>query len=167
MKNPPDFPAPGTVLKLDKALYNFKRSPLLWQTIFTRALKNQGFQEVPQKPYVVIKGDIICFFFVNNIVFAFKKKDQPNVKEIVNALKRKFRLEELRELKWFLKMHIFRDRDKRFLWLFQQTYIKKLATTYTPKTIGLTSSLDISMLEKKLFPAPSDIEISEEERRAY
>ena len=64
---------------------------------------------------MVNKKGILCFFFVDDIVFAFKKKDQSNVKEIVNALKGKFKLEELEEFKWFLKMHIFRDRDKRLL----------------------------------------------------
>jgi len=48
---------------------------------------------------MVIKGYIICFFFINDIVFAFKKEDQPNVKKIVNALKGKFRLKELKEFK--------------------------------------------------------------------
>ena len=47
MKNPPGFPVPRTVLKFNKALYSFRRSPLLWQTMFTGALKDQGFQEVP------------------------------------------------------------------------------------------------------------------------
>jgi len=48
---------------------------------------------------VVNKEGILCFFFVDDIIFAFRKKDQPNVKEIVNALKEKFKLEKLGELK--------------------------------------------------------------------
>src|SRR6266566_5671373 len=60
--------------------------------MFTRALKDQGFQEVPQEPCV-------------------------------------------------------------------------LATTYTPEATG--SGPDTPMLEKELFPAPPDTEISEEEQRAY
>ncbi len=61
---------------------------------------------------MVSKEDILCFFFIDDIVFVFRKKDQPNVKEIVNVLKRKFRLEKLEELKWFFRMYIFKDRDK-------------------------------------------------------
>ncbi len=41
MKNSPGFPAPGTVLKLNKALYSLRRSPLLWQTMFIGALKTR------------------------------------------------------------------------------------------------------------------------------
>ncbi len=48
---------------------------------------------------MVIKEYIICFFFIDDIVFVFKKEDQPNVKEIVNVLKGKFRLEKLKEFK--------------------------------------------------------------------
>ena len=114
---------------------------------------------------VVSKEDIFYFFFINNIVFAFKKKDQPNVKEIVNALKGRFRLEELEKLKWFFRMHIFRDRDKRLLRLSQQAYIEKLATIYTLEATG--SGPDTPMLEEELFPAFPDTEISEEEWRAY
>ncbi len=83
--------------------------------MFIRALKDQGFQKVFQEPYMINKKGIFCFFFVDDIVFAFKKKDQPNVKEIVNVLKGKFRLEEFKELKWFFEMYIFKDRDKRLL----------------------------------------------------
>ncbi len=43
IKNPPGFPALRTVLKFNKALYGLKRSSLLWQTMFTGALKDQGF----------------------------------------------------------------------------------------------------------------------------
>ena len=64
---------------------------------------------------MVSKEDIFYFFFVNDIVFAFKKKYQLNVKKIVNALKERFRLEELKEFKWFLGMYIFKNRDKRLL----------------------------------------------------
>ncbi len=75
IKNPLDFPVLRIVFKFNKALYSFKRLPLLWQTIFIRVLKDQGFQEVFQKPCVVSKEDIFCFFFVDDIVFAFRKKD--------------------------------------------------------------------------------------------
>jgi len=64
---------------------------------------------------MVNKEDILCFFFVDDIVFVFKKKDQPNIKEIVNALKRRFKLEELGEFKWFFGIYIFKDKDKRLL----------------------------------------------------
>ena len=114
---------------------------------------------------MVSKEDILYFFFVDDIVFAFKKKDQLNVKEIVNVLKRKFKLKEFGEFKWFFEMYIFKNKDKQLLQLLQQIYIEKLAIIYILEATG--SNPDIPMFEKELFPVPSDIEISEKERRTY
>src|SRR6266566_10004691 len=112
---------------------------------------------------MVSKEDVFYFFFVDDIVFVFKKKDQSNVKEIVNILKRRFKLEELEEFKWFFRMYIFRDKDKRLLWLLQQVYIEKLAIMYTFEATGLGP--DTSMFKEELFPEPSDTEILKKERR--
>ena len=70
---PPGFRQPNKVARLNKAFYGLRRLPLLWQTKFTVVLKELGFSEVPQKLCVIIKGGIIYFFFVDDIVFAFRK----------------------------------------------------------------------------------------------
>jgi len=64
----------------------------------------RGFEElrIPRSPVGAVHGykkGYYLFFFIDDIVFAFKKKDQSNVKEIVNILKGKFKLEELGEFK--------------------------------------------------------------------
>ncbi|TMC14028.1 MAG: hypothetical protein E6J34_24090, partial [Chloroflexi bacterium] len=45
MRLPPGFGQPNKVAKLSKALYGLRRSPLLWQTKFTSALKELRFSE--------------------------------------------------------------------------------------------------------------------------
>jgi len=117
---PPCYAQPSKVLKLNKALYGLRRSPLLWQTKFTTALKDLGFTEVPQEPCIVIKGGIICFFFVDDIVFAFRKKDRDEVNHILSSLKKTFTMKDLGELKWFLGMHIIRDRSTQVQYYPQQ-----------------------------------------------
>ena len=77
------------------------------------------------------RGGIICFFYVDDIVFAFWKKNTWNVNKAVSEMRNNFKLNKLGELKWFLGIHIFRDRLKRSLWLFQQAYIEKLANEFT------------------------------------
>jgi Reverse transcriptase (RNA-dependent DNA polymerase) len=62
MRMPPCYAQPNKVLKFNKALYGLRRSPLLWQTKFTTALKDLGFTEVLQEPCVVIKEGIICLY---------------------------------------------------------------------------------------------------------
>jgi hypothetical protein len=60
MRLPPGYTEPGKVLKLNKALYGLRRSPILWQTKITNAMKSLGFDEIPQEPCVMIKDGIIC-----------------------------------------------------------------------------------------------------------
>ncbi|RYP27788.1 hypothetical protein DL768_011233 [Monosporascus sp. mg162] len=47
MKMPPGFTKEGKVLRLRKALYGLRRSPLLWQKTLTDAFRDLGFKEVP------------------------------------------------------------------------------------------------------------------------
>ena len=164
MRMPPGFSQPNKVLRLNKALYGLRRSPLLWQTKFTTALKDLGFTEVPQEPCVVIKGGIICFFFVDDIVFAFRKKDHKEVKGITSSLKETFTMKDMGELKWFLGMHVMRDRTKRQLWLSQLSYIEKMANEFIP---DLSRCPETPMTEEELLPVPTEEEVEESTRISY
>ncbi len=73
MRMPPGYGRQGKVLKLNRALYGLRRTLLLWQQELTDEMKKLGFEEIPQEPCVVQKNGIICFFYVDDIVFAFKK----------------------------------------------------------------------------------------------
>jgi Reverse transcriptase (RNA-dependent DNA polymerase) len=66
MKFPPGFEKPNKVLRLRKALYGLRRSPLLWQKELTRTFTELGFREVPDEPCVMLKGGIIVFFYVDD-----------------------------------------------------------------------------------------------------
>ena len=109
MRMPPGYGKLNTVVRLNKALYGLRRSPILWQTKFTGVLRNMRFKEVPQESCVMKRGGIICFFHVDDIVFAYRKKDSEAVTEAVDEMQNHFRLNPIGELKWFLEMHIFRD----------------------------------------------------------
>jgi hypothetical protein len=164
MRMPPGFSKPNKVLRLNKALYSLRRSPLLWQTKFTSALKDLGFTEVPQEPCIVIKGGIICFFFVDDIVFAFRKKDREEVGHITSSLKKIFTMKDIGELKWFLGMHIMRDRPKRHLWLSQLSYFEKITNEFIP---DLSRCPEIPMNEEELLPVPAEEEVEEVSRTSY
>ena len=164
MRMPPGFTISSRVLRLNKALYGLRRSPLLWQTKLTSVLKDLGFKEVPQEPCVVLKDGIICFFFVDDIVFAFRKKDRDDVNQIVTSLKKTFTITELGELKWFLGMHVIRDRSKRSLWISQLSYIEKVAHQFT---LDLQRCPETPMTEEELMPLPSEEEMDETGRTLY
>ncbi len=81
MGMPPGYSEHSKVPKLNRVLYGLRRSPLLWQQKLTDEMKKLGFKEIPQELYVVQENRIICFFYVDNIVFASKKTSVTRLKE--------------------------------------------------------------------------------------
>ena len=80
----------GKVLHLYKALYGLRKSPLLWQRHFKSSLIKIGFNTIPHKPYCIIKEGVFIFFYINNIVFTFRKNKTGIVKGVVRELKIKY-----------------------------------------------------------------------------
>ena len=88
---------------------------------------NLGFKPVPQEPCVAINGGVVVFYYVDDIVFAYRKQDKPLVDKAIEGLKKQFNMTDCGELKWFLGIHVLRDRQRRCLWLSQSSYIEKIA----------------------------------------
>jgi hypothetical protein len=84
MKMPLGHRRTRTILKLNKALYSLRKSLLLWQKELTKSIRKLRFELVPHKPYCFMKNGIIMFFYVDNIVFAFKRHQKEAVSRLVN-----------------------------------------------------------------------------------
>jgi hypothetical protein len=112
---PLGFKKPEKVLLLKKALYRLRRSPLLWQQKLTNVFTNLGFKPVPQEPYVAISNEAVVFYYVNDIVFAYKKQDKPLVNKAIKGLKKQVKMTDYSKLKWFLRIHMLKDRQRRCL----------------------------------------------------
>ena len=110
MRHPPGYEAPGKVLRLRKALYGFRRSPILWQKELTGTFREMGYKEVPQEPCVMINGGVVVFFFVDDIVICYRKRDEARAKAAVEGLQSKYTMNVLGDLKWFLEIHVLRNR---------------------------------------------------------
>lgn len=67
------------VLYLNKVFYGLQQFPLLWQQKLTNELKKLGFKKLFQNPYMIQKNSIISFFYIDDIVFAFKKGQNNKV----------------------------------------------------------------------------------------
>lgn len=72
-----------------------------------------------------------------------RKKDEAQVKEYTEGLKKIFRIKELGGLKWFLGMHIICDRVLKTIWLSQQSYIEKITNRFIK---DLSRCPDVPML---------------------
>ena len=99
MRMPPGYLQFGKVLRLSKVLYSLRRSPLLWQQKLTNKMKKLGFKEILQEPCVFQRDEIMGFFYVDNIVFIFKKDRADKVKKIVESLSQTLTIKLVGELK--------------------------------------------------------------------
>jgi Reverse transcriptase (RNA-dependent DNA polymerase) len=120
MKTPPGFEEQGRICRLKKALYGLRRSPLLWQLKLTDTFRSMGFKEIPQEPCVMMRNGVIVFFYVDDIVFAYRKEHAMWAKK---ELAKVFELTDAGDLKWFLGIHIIRDRAKRTISLLTRLQI--------------------------------------------
>jgi hypothetical protein len=83
MRMPPKgYQKKGMILKVQKALYGLRISPMLWQKEFTTTLKGLGFTSVPHEPCCMIKDSTIIFFYVDDIIFAYANHCLPGLSKL-------------------------------------------------------------------------------------
>ncbi len=80
-------------------------------------MKKLGFKEILKEPWIVQKDGIIGFFYVDDIVFAFKKEQTDKVNQIIESLPQALTIKVVGELKWFLGLQVIRNRSKQTIWL--------------------------------------------------
>lgn len=126
MRLPRGFHKDGVVWKLRKALFGLRRSPLLWQKDLTNELTKLGYKRIAHEPCAMTKEGTIVFFYVDDIVFCFKRGMRQAMEEAVRRLRDRFQLEGRGELQWFLGLEVIRNRAERRLWLSQAAFIEKM-----------------------------------------
>ncbi|KLP04001.1 Uncharacterized protein LW94_14520 [Fusarium fujikuroi] len=137
MKLPPGYRSgekQDRILLLHKALYGLRIAPLLWQMDLGDTLEAQGWNQVPNEPCCYRKENILMFFYVDDIVFAYKREDEKSASQAIEQLQRKYTLTGGKELQWFLGMEIIRDRSSRHIWVTQISYVEKICEQSTSKT---------------------------------
>jgi len=130
VKFPDGYKRRGWSLKLIRALYGLRRSPLLWQKDLSSTFHELGLEACSEDPCVFNNDWLTVFFFVDDIVFLYRKKDQQLVDQLIAQLTAKYKMNDLGQLQWFLGIRIVRDRPNKKLWLCQDSYIEKLATQF-------------------------------------
>jgi hypothetical protein len=99
---PEGFGRHGHVLRLIKALYGLRRSPLLWFNEISKALSKLGFQCIGDARCLFIKKGLIVFFYVDDICVVFHRHDAEIYEQFKTRLMATFVLRELGDVKWFL-----------------------------------------------------------------
>jgi hypothetical protein len=75
-------------------------------------------------PHELTLDEILIFFYVDDIVVAYRKPAEPTVHRLINKLEQHYNLEGGNDLQWFLRIRILRDRENRTIWLSQSSYTK-------------------------------------------
>jgi hypothetical protein len=126
MRMPKGYQKKGTILKVEKALYGLRISPMLWQKEFTTTLKALGFQAVPHEPCCMIKDGIIIFFYVDDIILAYSQCRTEEANQAVKLLQNKYTMTGGDDLQWFLGVEVIRDRKQGLIQLSQAAYVDKV-----------------------------------------
>jgi hypothetical protein len=130
---PDGFYRRGWVLKLLRALYGLRRSPLLWQRDLTAVFEQLGLKQCPEEPCLFTNSWLAVFFFVDDIVLLHRPRYKDAADKFVTKVKARFDMKDLGELKWFLGIRVLRDRAARKLWLCQDAYIERIVHQYNIK----------------------------------
>src|SRR6478609_6903204 len=126
MRMPGGYRKPGLILKLQKALYGLRQSPLLWQKELTTTLANLVFKPVPHEPCCLLKDGIMIFFYVDDLIVAYDKRNQDMVHWMIDKLRERYKLSGGETLQWFLGIEVIRDRSQRLIWLSQASFVDKI-----------------------------------------
>jgi hypothetical protein len=117
------------ILKLLRALYDQRKSSLLWlRILIDKCIElelNLIFDE-----FCLFSNDneILMFFYVNDIVFAFTASRKKNAENLIRRLKDIFDMRDLNSLNFFLDVRILQKLDT--IWLIQNFYMNKLIKNY-------------------------------------
>ncbi len=117
------------ILKLLRALYDQRKSSLLWlRILIDKCIEfelNSIFDE-----FCLFSNDneILMFFYVNDIVFAFIASREKNAENLIRRLKDIFDMKNLNSLNFFLDVRILQKFD--MIWLIQNFYMNKLIKNY-------------------------------------
>ncbi len=117
------------ILKLFRTLYDQRKSFLLWlRILIDKCIEfelNSIFDE-----FCLFSNDneILMFFYVNDIVFAFTASREKDAENLIRRLKDIFDMRNLNSLNFFLDVRILQQLDT--IWLIQNFYMNKLIKNY-------------------------------------
>jgi hypothetical protein len=117
------------ILKLIRALYEQRKSFLLWLRILINTCIEFELNSIFDE-FCLFSNDneILIFFYVNDIVFAFTASRKKDAKNLIRRLRNIFDMRDLNSLNFFLHVRILQKLD--MIWLIQNFYMNKLIKNY-------------------------------------
>jgi hypothetical protein len=129
---PAGYKKSGKCIKVLKAIYGLKNSPLFWYKKLNKALKSMKLILFKEEPclFYLPNRKICILFYMNDILCLYHRNNTSNANEIIRAFKTKYEIKNERGVKWFLGIRIIRDKKARKVFLLHDAYIKKIAAKF-------------------------------------
>jgi hypothetical protein len=140
------------VCKLKRSLYGLKQAPRVWYQVLHEYLTQIGFVRC-HKEYCMYRktypnGDlVILVVYVDDINIASNNINELNT--IKSKLSERFKMKDLGELHYMLKMEVRRDRKQKILSISQQKYINDLLAKYNMEDTSIVDNPQIHGLVLK------------------
>ena len=139
------------VCKLMRSLYGLKQSPRQWYKRFDSYMIQLGYNRSPYDCCVYHnKADdgsmIYLVLYVDDMLIAAKSKS--DIQKLKDLLSAEFDMKDLGAAKKILGMEIYKEREKKKLFLSQKSYIQKILSRFgmsTAKPIDTPSATNIHL----------------------
>lgn len=129
---PEGYRIPGKCVKLKRALYGLKDSPLLWYNELSTTLRENELIASKEEPCLFFNRDrsILLIFYVDDILSLYHRNYASQAHRVIQALKQRYNIEEKGPVSWFLGVRVIRDRKRRTITLVHDEYIDKIAKKF-------------------------------------
>ncbi|CAE7022001.1 Pol protein [Pyrenophora teres f. teres] len=134
----------GEVMRVLRALYGLKESPVLWYNELRRELVKLGLKPVDGFPCLYTNHWLILFVYVDDIVMAFHRSNVHLHKSFEQKLEDLYNTKAMGDLTWFLGIRVIRDRDVHKTWLIQDAFIDKVCACFGIETTGRCPDLPLT-----------------------
>ena len=131
----------GQVLRLLKSLYGLKQAPRVWYKLLHQFLTELGFKRCIKEYCLYVRRDgstiLLIVVYVDDLTLA--GNSLAALRRVKAALAMRFKMTDLGELHYMLKIEIQRDRAKRLLSLSQEKYIREIVRKYGGSELSVRS----------------------------
>jgi hypothetical protein len=95
------------VFRVIRILYEQRKSSLLWlRTLTAKCLELELKSISDESCLFTDENDILMFFYVNDVIFAFRIDREKVIDELIIRLNKMFEFENLKKIKHFLEIRI-------------------------------------------------------------
>lgn len=129
---PEGFRKAGLCVRLNRALYGLRDSPLLWYEEFAGTLRSFGLISAKEEPCLFFTEDrkILILFYVDDILLLYHRASEAEARNLRDRIMGKYEIQEQGEVNWFLGIRVIRNRAERTITLVHDTYIDKMAKKF-------------------------------------